>query len=191
MDIRVDKICKSFNGKKVIDSFSMYIPEGSITCLMGASGVGKTTLANIIMGLVQPDRGEIIGLSDKRIAAVFQEDRLIEHWDASRNILLVSKKGVNEVEVEKHLSEVGLADCKAKPARELSGGMRRRLAIVRAMLSDYDLLIMDEPFKGLDDELKKQVIAYVRSNLKGRTLLVITHDRKEAEMLEARIVEMA
>ena len=90
--------------------------------------------------------------------------------------------------MERHLSDVSLTEYKGKPVRDLSGGMRRRVAIVRALLSDYDLLVMDEPFKGLDDELKKQVISYVKENTNGQTLIIITHDKEEAKLLQAEIV---
>ncbi|HHT88569.1 MAG TPA: ABC transporter ATP-binding protein [Clostridiales bacterium] len=188
MDIKVNNICKSFNGQQILDKVTMSFPNGSTTCIMGASGVGKTTLINILMGLLKPDSGEITGLSGKHISAVFQEDRLIENWDAVRNVMLVSGKDVTEEKVERHLSDVSLTEYKGKPVRDLSGGMRRRVAIVRALLSDYDLLVMDEPFKGLDDELKKQVISYVKENTNGQTLIIITHDKEEAKLLQAEIV---
>ncbi len=190
MDIKVNSICKSFKEQQVLNNISMSFLEGSITCIMGASGVGKTTLAYIIMGLLEADSGEIIGLSGKRISAVFQEDRLIEHWDALKNIKLVSNKDVNIEKVERHLREIGLTEYEGKPVKALSGGMRRRVAIVRALLSEYDILIMDEPFKGLDEGLKKQAINYVKKNTKEKTLIIITHDRDEVDMLDAKLITM-
>lgn len=188
MDIKVNNIYKSFNEQRVLKNISMSFSEGLITCIMGASGVGKTTLAYILMGLMKQDHGSIIGLQGKRMAAVFQEDRLVEHLDAIKNIMLVCNKEVSIEKVERHLSEIGLAEYKGKPVNAISGGMRRRVAIVRALLSDYDVLLMDEPFKGLDEELKKQVIDYVKNNTKGKTLIVITHDKEEVAMLEAELI---
>ncbi len=188
MDIKVNNIYKSFNEQLVLKNISMSFSEGLITCIMGASGVGKTTLAYILMGLIKQDHGSIIGLQGKRMAAVFQEDRLVEHWDAIKNIMLVCNKEVSIETVERHLSEMGLVEYKGKPVNAISGGMRRRVTIVRALLSDYDVLLMDEPFKGLDEELKKQVIDYVKNNTKGKTLIVITHDREEVAMLEAKLI---
>jgi NitT/TauT family transport system ATP-binding protein len=190
MDIKVDNICKSFNGQQVLDKVTMSFSEGLYTCIMGASGVGKTTLAYILMGLLEPDSGEITGLSDKKISAVFQEERLIEHWDAIKNIMLVSNKDVTKEKVERNLSKIGLTEYEGKPVKALSGGMRRRVAIVRAILSEYDVLLMDEPFKGLDEELKIQVINYVKENTKNKTLIIITHDKDEVTMLQANLITM-
>lgn len=191
MDIKVNSICKGFNGQQVLDNITMSFSEGLITCIMGASGVGKTTLAYILMGLLSPDSGEIIGLSGKRLSAVFQEDRLIEHWDAIKNIMLVSNKDITKEKVERHLRGIGLTEYEGKPVKSLSGGMRRRVAIVRALLSEYDLLLMDEPFKGLDEELKTQVINYVKEYTKGKTLIIITHAREEVAMLQANLITMS
>lgn len=190
MDIMVNGICKSFSGQQVLDNITISFSEGLINCIMGASGVGKTTLAYIIMGLLKPDSGEITGLSGKKISAVFQEDRLIEHWDAIKNIMLVSNKDVTKEKAENHLSKICLKEYEGKPVKDLSGGMRRRVAIVRAILSEYDVLIMDEPFKGLDEELKRQTITYVKENTKGKTLIIITHDKDEVIMLQAKLITM-
>lgn len=188
MDIRVNNVCKSFNKQRVLQNVSMSFSEGLITCIMGASGVGKTTLAYILMGLEKPDSGEITGIKNKKIAAVFQEDRLIEHWDAIKNIMLVCNKGMTIEKARGHFMEIGLTEYEGKPVKALSGGMRRRVAIVRAILSENDVIFMDEPFKGLDEELKKQVINYVRKYTKGKTLIVITHEKKEVDMLEAELI---
>lgn len=190
MDIKVNSINKSFNGQQVLNNITMSFSEGLVTCIMGASGVGKTTLAYILMGLLEPDSGDITGLSGKRISVVFQEDRLIEHWDAIKNIMLVSKKDVTKEKIERHLLRIGLTEYEDKPVKALSGGMRRRVALVRAILSEYDVLLMDEPFKGLDEELKRQVINYVKENTKGKTLIIITHDKDEVTMLEAKLITM-
>jgi ABC transporter. len=190
MDIKVVNINKSFNGQKVLDNISMTFKSGNITCIMGASGIGKTTLAYIMMGLLKADSGNIIGLQGKKITAVFQEDRLIEHWDAVKNIMLVCRRDFTKDYIHKNLKELGLSDYENKPVSSLSGGMRRRVAIARALLSDYDVLIMDEPFKGLDFELKKQVIDYVVKMTKGKTVIIITHDKDEVDLLHAGLITM-
>ena len=100
------------------------------------------------------------------------------------------KLDVHVEKVERHLREIGLTEYEGKPVKALSGGMRRRVAIVRALLSEYDILIMDEPFKGLDEGLKKQAINYVKKNTKEKTLIIITHDRDEVDMLDAKLITM-
>ncbi|CUH93875.1 ATP-binding cassette domain-containing protein [Herbinix luporum] len=190
MDIKIIDICKSFKGQQVLKNLNITLSEGKISCIMGASGVGKTTLAYILMGLLKADAGQIIGLEGKKISAVFQEDRLIEHWDAIKNINLVCHKGVSKDEIHNNLKEIGLTDYEEKAVSLLSGGMRRRVAIVRALLADYDLLIMDEPFKGLDEKLKKQVINYLQNKVKGKTVIIITHDKEEVSMLKADLITM-
>lgn len=190
MNIKVNNLFKSFNGQQVLNNVSLLFAEGGITCIMGTSGVGKTTLANIMMGLRKADSGKIIGLQGKKISAVFQEDRLIEHLDAIKNIMLVCPKDMKKEVIEDNLKEIGLTEYKDKPTKSLSGGMRRRVVMVRALLSDYDVLIMDEPFKGLDEELKGRVINYVKEKTKGKTVVIITHDKDEAAMLEASVLTM-
>lgn len=190
MDIRLNHLTKHFDNKTVINDLSITFAEGRINCLMGPSGAGKTTLMNILLGLVKPDSGEIQGLQEKRVVAVFQEDRLIEHWDAVKNIKLVCGKDISAERIAAELSRVGLEELEDKPVMEYSGGMRRRVALIRAMLSKNDILIMDEPFKGLDFELKKQVIGYVRQNTPGKTVIIITHDKEDVDLLEAELITL-
>lgn len=191
MDIQLKHISKSFEQKEVLEDYSTSFKEGCINCLMGASGIGKTTLINIIMNLIKPDSGEIHGLEGKRIAAVFQEDRLIEHWTAYKNVRLVCDKSVSPDRIEKELAKVGIEEYHNKPMKQFSGGMRRRVAIVRAMLAKSDILILDEPFRGLDEELKLQVIEYVKNASQGKTVIVVTHEKEDVRLLEANLIMMS
>lgn len=181
-DIIIDNLCKSYEGRPVLENFSATLPAGSITGLMAPSGAGKTTLLRLLMGLEKPDAGKIIGLEDARLSVVFQEDRLCDNLSAVNNIRLVNPaRSVQEV--THALDLVGLSGAYWQPARELSGGMRRRVAILRALLAEYDLLLLDEPFKGLDAVTKAAVIADTRRRIAGRTTLFVTHDATELEAL--------
>mgnify|MGYP000858281333 FL=1 len=185
-DIKVKRVAKSFGAKCVLDGYSAVFPAGRITCLMGESGCGKTTLLNLILGLIKPDGGEISGVPDK-LAAVFQENRLCDDFSALTNVRIIGASVENARET---LIALGLGDSLSRPVRELSGGMKRRVAIARALCADCELMVMDEPFKGLDDVTRRHCIDEVRSRMGGRTAIVVTHDREDAEMLGAEIITM-
>lgn len=185
----VNGISKSFDGKKVLDNFSAEFEKGKVYCIMGKSGCGKTTLFNIICGLVKADSGTCSDVD--KIGAVFQEDRLCERLSAYANVRLVCKKGVSHASIENALLKVGLTDEDIRqPVSELSGGMKRRTAIIRAVLFECGILMMDEPFKGLDSATRYDTIKYILDNANGRTLIVITHDKTEAELLGGELICM-
>ena len=181
-DIVMHKLCKSFGEKAVLRDVCGILESGRITGLMAPSGAGKTTLLRILMGLEQLDDGYIEGLNGLRLSAVFQEDRLCDQLDSVSNLRLVTPS-LSRADARKALETVGLADCIGQPTRELSGGQRRRVAILRGLLADYDLLILDEPFKGLDRETKQLVMEDTRRRCMGKTVLFVTHDPTELDDL--------
>ena len=191
MGIEVINICKSYGDKTVLENISLSFPAG-ITSLMGPSGRGKTTLAYIIAGLVLPDSGQIEGRDGKRISFVFQEDRLLDWESAIDNLLFVAKSTKKNYEkAQGLLAQAGLSDSINKKAANLSGGMRRRVCLCRALMADYELLILDEPFKGLDSGIKPEIISMVlEENRKNtdKTIICITHDPSEAEFLGGGLV---
>jgi len=158
--------------------------------LYGPPGLGKTTLLRILMGLEKYDAGSIEGLENKKISAVFQEDRLCENLSAVTNIAIVCKKNVTLQEIRKELENIGLSGSTEKPVRELSGGMKRRVAIIRSIMADSDIVVFDEPFKGLDVETRKTVIEYLKGKLKDRTVIMVTHDIDEALSLNCKIINL-
>lgn len=188
-DICIRNITKSYGEKTVFKNLNLKIESGKITCIMAPSGAGKTTLLRMMMGLEKPDRGSIVGLSEKRFSAVFQEERLCEGMTAAGNIRLVNPS-LTADQIRNELQRLGMYDCENQPVSELSGGMRRRVSILRALLAEYDVLFMDEPFKGLDSALKKDVIASVMEKTVGKTVIVVTHDRSEADLLRAEIINL-
>lgn len=181
-DIVLTDVCCAFGEKPVLRNLSIRLKAGTMTGLMAPSGAGKTTLLRILMGLEQPQQGIITGLDGLRLSAVFQEDRLCDHLSAVDNIRLVSP-AVSKQQALEALEHVGLGGSAAQPVRELSGGMRRRVAILRALLASYDLLLMDEPFRGLDVETKAIVMEDVRTRCQGQTVLLVTHDVGELDAM--------
>lgn len=180
--MKIQHLCKSFDGKVVLDHVSLTLESGGTACLMAPSGRGKTTLLRCIAGLETPDSGQITDLPE-RIAYVFQEDRLCDGFSAVDNIRLVTGKALGEDEIRRHLEELGLAGSLDQPVRELSGGMRRRVVISRAVCFGADLLLLDEPFKGLDDEARQQTTDYILRHRGAAAILCVTHDREDAAAL--------
>ncbi len=178
-------VTKSFEDKTVLKDFSVWLAPGEIVALMGASGCGKSTAGKLMLGLLRADEGEV--KRPKRLGAVFQEDRLCMEFDAVTNIAMVTG---DRRAAETALAEVGLSDIKGKSVSALSGGMKRRVAIVRALLSDGELLVLDEPFTGLDAANKQQVMAYVKEKLQSRSVILITHSEAEASALADRVIYM-
>jgi NitT/TauT family transport system ATP-binding protein len=189
MDIAVSGLYKNFGSKPVLRDFSAVFPEGALTCIMGPSGCGKTTLLRILMGLERADGGSVTGVP-RRISAVFQEDRLCEGFTAVSNIRFVTGHGVSTEEIERHLRALGLEGSLYAPVRELSGGMRRRVALARAVLARREALFLDEAFKGLDEETRRTAVAYMREHTAGRTVVMVTHDPAELGLTGGGLLRM-
>ena len=187
--IEIMDLCKSFNGHKVYEHLNLSIEEAKITSLLGPSGCGKTTLLRMIAGLEPYESGKILGLKNKRIAYMFQEDYLMPWLNVERNIAYILKSKYNSEQIEekiKYILEVLQLSAYRKHAiHELSGGMKRRIALGRALVYESDLLLLDEPFKGLDDGLKESLYPVLLEETKKakRTIICVTHDVKEAHRL--------
>ena len=181
-------IVKRFGENTVLKNFSHEFAEGKATAILGRSGGGKTTLINVLMGLLPPDSGEVV--REGRISALFQEDRLCENLTASANIRLVTGKRLSKAQIAEELAAVGLGGCENKPVRELSGGMKRRTAMLRALLAEYDILFADEPFKGLDEVTRADVMRYFKEKAAGKTVVFVTHDITESEELADEVIHI-
>lgn len=181
--IELRDVCKAFGTRKVLEHFSCEIPSGSVCGIMAPSGSGKTTLLRLILGLEQPDRGSITGVPERK-AVVFQEDRLCMELDMETNIRMVTGRAVSREQIKDMLTRLGLP-VDQKPVALLSGGMRRRVALARALLYDSGLLVLDEPFTGLDDENRMLAARTILDCRRGRTMLVVTHRREDLELLDA------
>ena len=168
-DIRIKNISKAYGDKQVLNHISKEFPSGETTVIMGASGCGKTTLLRILL--------------------LFQEDRLCEDVSAYENIALVlerkkthAQRDAQKCRIEQEAAQVGItADDLKQNVMELSGGMRRRIALLRALLYDVECVILDEPFKGLDVTTKQIVMQYVKEKTAGKTTFLVTHDASEAD----------
>lgn len=183
-DVIVRHITKAYNGKKVLDNFSCTFPAGKTTCILGASGVGKTTLMRILMGLEQPDDGEVLIPGGKQ-NVVFQEDRLIESMSAAANLRMVSETHISRQFLIDLLGNLGIQpEVLSQPVRELSGGMMRRVAIARAFIRPANRFLLDEPFRGLDVKTKDQVMGFVKNAINNKTVIMVTHDDDEVQFFD-------
>ena len=197
--IKLINLTKKYDRKIVLDNFSAELGIGA-HCITGASGSGKTTLLHVILGIVKPDSGEVVfadaendfeqpSFDKPSFAAVFQEDRLCENISAVKNVCLVCPKKFPKETIIAELTAAGLGDSLYKPAATLSGGMKRRVCIVRGLITNADIIIMDEPLKGLDSELKTEIVSYIKEKVKDKIFIFVTHDKTEAELLGARLYE--
>lgn len=189
--IRLSHIGVSFGEQHIFCDYCMTFETGGKYLLTAPSGAGKTTLFRVIAGLIDADSGTVTG-APACAGMVFQEDRLCEDYDAVCNIMLgmgknmafcLNKEGNIANMIEQEAAHILPKDCLHKPVSELSGGMRRRVALLRAVLSDSRLLLLDEPFSGLDEENRILCARYIMDRLDGRTLIVATHSKEEAGMI--------
>ena len=182
-------VTKTFDGKTVIDNLSLHFEEGKITALMGPSGCGKTTVLRLLMGLEKPDAGVVEPYTGIP-AAVFQEDRLSEPLSALQNVRL-GRKGATKAEAAELLALLGLANDAHKAVSTLSGGMRRRVAMARALIANADTVFLDEPFSALDGDTKTAVMDLLRRALAGKTVVLVTHDESEAAAFATKTLRLS
>ena len=181
--IRINDLSFSYGNKQIFDRLTLTLPEKGAVCLMGKSGCGKSTLLKLIAGLLVPDSGSITGTEGVKTAFVFQEDRLLPGRSALENVALVSSRESAAL----WLGKFGITDPDTLPGM-LSGGMQRRVALARAMAYGGELLILDEPFKGLDEALREKVINEIRGVFP--LTVVSTHDSSDAEDLNASVIRL-
>ena len=192
MAIELVNIYKNFGSQNIFTNLNLRLEDGEFSAIMGPSGSGKTTLINLVCGLTLPDYGRVVGISGRKIAVVFQEDRLLEHRSGLANIQYVLQNPQqSELLIWELLAETGLAEDAHKQARDYSGGMKRRLSLCRALAYDADVIILDEPFKGLDAGIKPGIMAMVKARCANKTTLLVTHDAAEAAYFGCKIIDIA
>lgn len=189
MELRVENLCKAYGGAAVLKDVSFTAGRG-ITAIMAPSGAGKTTLLRLLLGLETADSGRILLPPGCRFAAVFQEDRLLEQLDAAGNLRFVLGAAYDPLRAGALLARLGLAEAADKRVRDYSGGMKRRLALCRALLTPSDVLVLDEPFTGLDGENRRRAQAAIREAARDKCVLLVTHDGADAAGLEAEIFRL-
>lgn len=189
--ISLTDISFSYNNKDtVLNSFCASFEAGKLTAIMSPSGSGKTTLLYIIAGLLEADKGTVTYPVEKpRFSMVFQDCRLIEHMSVAANIRLVNPD-ISDEAIAECLRGLRLDGFIHKRVKQLSGGEKQRAAIARAVSAPYDILLMDEPFTGLDDDVKDTVINYIKSRTAGRTVLLVTHDRSDVTALDCPVINL-
>ena len=186
--MRLEHISKSYGGKTVLRDVSFSLEQG-VTCLMAPSGSGKTTLLRILLGLERPDKGRIAG-APARWGVMFQEDRLLEELSAMENLRFAVGPALDEETASGLLTRLGLGGEGEKAIRAYSGGMKRRLALARALLVPSQALALDEPFTGLDGENREICLELIAEAAREKAVLLVTHDEGDAGALDARIIRL-
>jgi NitT/TauT family transport system ATP-binding protein len=186
MDIVIKNLNKSYGEKTIFKNFEITFKEKEVNTIVGKSGCGKTTLLKIISGMENKDGGEIEGADLGSISYIFQEDRLIDWLTVEENIEFVLKNDYNKQDVkkicEKYLKMVGIEEYRNFYPQKLSGGLRQRVNIARALSKPSKLIIMDEPFKSIDIINKMDIMSSFKSIIsrEKRTVLFVTHDIEES-----------
>lgn len=192
MKLLIEHISKSYGNLTVLNDLSLTLEQDPCYCLMTPSGSGKTTLLRILMGLEHADSGTISTKGEAvwplTVSAVFQEDRLCPSFSPLENVQLALKEKWPAKKLASAMEALLPAECLNRPVSTLSGGMKRRTAILRALLSPSDMLVMDEPFTGLDEGLKAEVIRYILEQRRRRFLLITTHQEEDVALLGGTLI---
>ena len=190
MSVRVENLCKAYDGAAVLENVSFTAEPGRITCLMAPSGFGKTTLLRLLLGLERPDSGAVSAPANCRWSAVFQEDRLLESLSAMENLRFAIGPALDEEEAAALLTRLGLGEEGEKAVCAYSGGMKRRLSLARALLAPSQALALDEPFTGLDGENREICLELIAEAAREKPVLLVTHDEADAAVLGARLLRL-
>ena len=186
--LKLTDISHRYGDHAVLENISLTLAQGQRIALMGPSGCGKTTLLRIALGLTKPTAGTVEN-TFRKTAAVFQEPRLLPWRTALENVNLVLSDGKATLfQAKSALEAVELGDFPDKYPRELSGGMQQRVALARALVMEAELLVLDEPFKGLDESLRQRMLELV--NRQDSAMILVTHDEAEARALGCKILRM-
>ena len=187
--LEISHLTKRFGDKTLFEDLDLTLTAPAV--LWAPSGWGKTTLLRILMGLEMPTSGMVQGVG--KVSAVFQEDRLCPQLTAVENVALVLPGPMNQYkkQIENNFQQLGLDGAALSlPARKLSGGQKRRTALLRALWAESDTLLLDEPFTGMDPETMKKAAALLKARCQDRNVLLATHDREAIEALGWKVIEL-
>ena len=189
--IEVHDLTVTYDGRDVLHNVTLTVPDGAHIALMGPSGCGKTTLLRVLAGLRAPDGGSV-RVSPGRMACVFQEPRLLPWRTAVENVnAVLSDRAQTMPQARAWLERLELGEAAEQYPAALSGGMQQRVAIARALAYDAPVLLLDEPFRGLDAALRARVTACIAAETQGRTLVLATHDPADADALGCTVYAYA
>ena len=187
--ITLKNITHAYGDHAVLQDLSYTFPDKGIVALMGASGIGKTTLLRLLCGLETPQKGEITH-THQTVAISFQEPRLLPWKSVEENVAFVLQSKDAHLTARHLLALLEIDEYANALPDTLSGGMKQRVSLARALAVHADLLLLDEPFSALDDALKSRVIEIVREANKDGLTIVITHDEQEAKALGAQVLTL-
>ena len=180
--IECSNLCLSFEGRVILNKVSFSLPDAGIFALMGSSGIGKSSLLKILSGLLAPDSGTIRGLDNLRVGIMFQEDRLLPWHTVLKNVMLAMEHPSQE-EARKLLDALEIGESADMYPAVLSGGMKRRVALARAIAFSSDILLLDEPFSGIDEQIKGRLSPFIQES--APLIIFSTHNVKDAGMMGA------
>jgi len=199
-ELILNNVSFSYDGKLVLKNFSMQVKKGEIVALIGRSGIGKSTVLKIITGFLKPQKGEVIFLQGKpKIGMLFQGGRLFNR--TLRENLLIAKPNASEEELVEALKKAGLLEWFEKlpkgfdtqigqTGKLISGGERSRLSLARTILFDPEILLLDEPLVGVDQDRKEEILDTLKELLKGKTCILVTHDKSLLRIADRTIYIM-
>ena len=183
--IEFKKVTFAYEDKPIIEDLDLLIPDHQVTAIMGSSGLGKTTILNLAIGLLEPQKGEITRDFPKA-SYLFQENRLFP-TTVMNNLLMV---GITRDKAIELLKKFDLNEDADTPVEKLSGGMARRLAIARMLGVESEMYFIDEPIKELDEHHQREALKLIEEYTEGKTVLLITHSLEEAKYLNAKIISL-
>lgn len=202
MTIEIQSLTLSYDENIILSKCNLRLTEGEILVVLGPSGCGKTTLLRAIAGFVQPDNGTIhlngrilneLQPEERNIGMLFQRPVLFPHKDVLGNILFAyrRRKDRKMKDVDEIMKDMGILSMKNQSIETLSGGEAQRVVLARALLTNPELLLLDEPLSSLDLDVRRQLALEIRSTLKSKNIAAIhvTHDHEEAAIIGDRIIE--